>query len=471
MQTTWTVIIVSAYGALLTWVALRARAARQFSDFSLAGRSLPLPLVFGSLAATYVGPAFSMGFVGFGFRSGYLYLGIGLALAVQNILVGWLLAPRLRDLEGCHTLGDVMGQKYNRSCQVLAGLISVGFCAGFAGVMIKAGGQLVANATALPLWSAVIIVGGITTLYTTFGGLRASVVTDAFQFLVFTILLPVVLLLLFFHAGRAGAFAEKAKELTMVGWAEMSVLKLIGLIAAFLLGETLLPPYANRALASKSTQVSRYGFMFAGCFSMLWFVVMVALGIVAAMRPTLVNAISALPLPAKAQNEAVLMALVENSLPRVFYTLLLVVLISIIMSSLDSLLNAGAVAFTEDVVKPLKSLSDNQALMFGRCATILIAAGAAAAALSLPGIIDGLLICYNTWAPAILPALILGLWLKRPLPAAGMLSMITGTTVAIIFQFLSPYTEVPGIPISLGAALLAYGLGWMVGKRGRSCIS
>ena len=69
------VAVVLAYVALLTFVAVRARAARKFEEFSLAKRALPLALVFGSLAATYVGPAFSIGFVGRGFKSGLLFLG------------------------------------------------------------------------------------------------------------------------------------------------------------------------------------------------------------------------------------------------------------------------------------------------------------------------------------------------------------------------------------------------------------
>ena len=200
MNATLPVVVVIVYVLLLTWVALRARAAREFKDFSIAGRTLPLALVFGSLAATYVGPVFSIGFVGKGFSSGFLFWGIGLAYAAQNILVGIFVAPRLRALKGCHTLGDAVGQKYDRTCQILAGVISVGVCAGLAAVMAKAGGDVVRNIFLLHHWSAVVIIVGITALYTTFGGLKASVVTDAFQFTAFAILLPAALIwILFFH--------------------------------------------------------------------------------------------------------------------------------------------------------------------------------------------------------------------------------------------------------------------------------
>ncbi|MCP4452470.1 MAG: hypothetical protein GY809_13495, partial [Planctomycetes bacterium] len=157
-HTAMTVALTAAYLAVLIFVALKARAAHQFEEFSLAGRTLTLPLVFGSLAATYVGGAFSIGFVGKGFSTGLIFLFLGLAFALQNILVGLFVAPRLRALQGCHTLGDVICQKYNRTCQILAGVISVGLCAGFAGVMIKAGGGVLADIFGIPFWCAVILV-------------------------------------------------------------------------------------------------------------------------------------------------------------------------------------------------------------------------------------------------------------------------------------------------------------------------
>ncbi len=464
MHMVLSVFVVAAYAVVLTFVAMRARAARRFSEFSLARRALPLALVFGSLAATYVGPGFSIGFVGKGFKSGFLFLGIGLAYAVQNILVGLFVAPRLRALKDCHTLGDAIGQKYDRKCQIVAGIISVGLCAGFAAVMAKAGGVVLTDIFGLPTWSSVIIVVGVTALYTTFGGLRASVITDAFQFTAFAILLPVMLLLvLLFHLdGGAATFAAEASAATASGFGSTSIIEIVGLVAAFLLGETLIPPYANRALASRTTRISRNGFILAGVFSVAWFMVMVALGISARGI-----------IPEGIKEDHVLLNLVKSVMPAWGHALLLVVLVSVVMSSLDSLLNAGAVAFTQDIVKPFTKLRDSDALNIGRCATIVIAAIAAVGALAVPSIISGLLICYAIWAPAILPALIIGLWVKRPRPLAGILSMGVGTVVAImlwiilwiIFKFVFPREiEIPPLIIipALVSALLAYVLGhWL----------
>jgi len=451
VDTVLSVAVVAAYVVLLTFVAVRARAAREFEEFSLARRALPLALVFGSLAATYVGPGFSIGFVGRGFKSGFLFLAIGLAYSVQNIFVGLFVAPRLRALKNCHTLGDAIGQKYDRKCHILAGVISVGLCTGFAAVMASAGGVVLSDIFGLPIWSSVTIVVGVTALYTTFGGLRASVITDAFQFTTFAILLPIMLLIVLgFHLqDGATVFAKQASVATSEGFSSTSPIEIVGLLVAFLLGETLIPPYANRALASRTTQISRNGFILAGVFCVIWFVVMIALGITARSI-----------IPNDTGEDFVLLSLVKSVMPTGGYLLLLVVLVSVVMSSLDSLLNAGAVVFTQDIVKPFVMLTDNVALNIGRAATIVIAAVAAVGAVFVPSIIDGLLICYTIWAPAILPALIIGLWIKKPRPLAGILSMGVGTIVAVTFKFIFPdLIGIPAIIPALGSALLAYVLG------------
>jgi len=460
-HTAMTVTMIAAYLAVLTYVALKARAAHHFQEFSLAGRSLTLPLVFGSLAATFVGPAFSIGFVGKGFTTGLVFLILGLAFSLQNILVGFFVAPRLRTLKDCHTLGDVIYQKYNRTCQIIAGIISVGLCAGFAGVMIKAGGSILADIFGIELWMAVILVCGVTTLYTTVGGLRGSVITDAFQFTSFAILLPLIFFWVLFHTeGGLGHLAQVAGQTTSQGWASLSGLEIMGWVTAFLLGETLIPPNANRALASRSTRVSRNGFVLAGLFSAAWFVVVLSLGILASMKPEVATEI--MQLPTGNREDQVLLVLIRTALPSGFYALLMVALLSIIMSSLDSLLNAGAVSFTQDIYRFVAApVSDHTALIQGRWATVIMAVAAAAGALFVPSIIKGLLFCYSIWAPAVLPVLLLGLWMPCPRPLAGILSMLTGSLSGILFIVVLDWmhSDIPPILPALACALVAYLIG------------
>jgi len=456
-------VLVLGFFALLAFVAYRARAAREYAEFSLAKRSLPLALIFASLCATYIGPGFSLGFVGRGFQSGLLFLCVGLAYGAQNILVGLFVAPRLRSLVDCHTLGDAMRHKYNRACQVLTGVISVGVCGALSAVMANGAGSVVEQVFGIPLWRAAIFSAVLAALYTSWGGLKTTIMTDALQFAVFSILMPAMLLFALVRDGGRGAavFSVELAAASSTGFQSTSTLEIVGLIAAWFLGETLIPPYANRALAAQSSRASRNSFVLAGVFSFLWFALMIALGTVARTE-----------VAAETKGDHVLLSLVQTTLPVGGRMLLLIALLSVILSSLDALLNAGAVVFTQDVVKPLARISDRTSLTCGRLATVALALVAAAGATAVPEIITGLRICYTVWAPAILPAAVFGLWLPRPRPLAGILSMITGATVAVTLESVQhagpKAATVPPILLALAASLAAYFLGHvLVGFRGR----
>jgi SSS family solute:Na+ symporter len=332
---------------------------------------------------------------------------------------------------------------------------------GFSAVMISAGKLVLHQMLGLSPWIAAFLLALVAASYTTFGGLRASVTTDVFHFVLHALLLPPLLLyiLLFHFEGGAAAFYQQAVSATTAGFRSTSPLDLVGFVTLWLLGETLIPPYANLTLASRTVSVSRGSFILAGLFSTLWFLVMVALGIVA--RATVAP---------DTGDDYVLMTLVKTMMPNVGYALLLVTLVSIVLSSLNSLLNAGATVLTQDIIRQFADLPDRVALRAGRGSTILVAGIAATAAMFVPTVIDGLMVCYSIWAPAILPAAVLGLWLKQPRSGAALSSMMVGTLVAVGFEwFFFSRTGIRPILPALACSLLAYAVGhWAQGIYGRS---
>jgi SSS family solute:Na+ symporter len=79
-------------------------------------------------------------------------------------------------------------------------------------------------------------------------------------------------------------------------------------------------------------------------------------------------------------------------------------MISIVMSSADSFLNASSVALVQDVWKPLsrKVPTEEQSLNVARWTNLLTGALALIFALSIPNVLDILIAAYDFWAPTIL---------------------------------------------------------------------
>ena len=444
------VIAIAIYFVSLVVFGIFVRRVKGFEDYSLGRRMVPSSMVFASLAATYIGPGFSVGLTGKGFLAGYLFYLLPLAFVVQTLIVGKWIAPRLHEFSKCHTVGDIIGERYGRFAQFLAGIISVGLCIGFSAVMAKVGGIILSQTTGIELFWAIALVTGTGVLYTYTGGLKSVIATEAFQFSIFAIALPIVV---FFCISQPEfnfqSASVKAIELTSGALSTFSSIQIFGIALSFLLGEALIPPYTNRALASCSAAVSSKGFLAAGLFGVIWLGVVVGLGIIGAVL-----------LPSNTSQDEVFMKLVISYVPHGLIGIVLIALVAIVMSSQESVLNAGAVAFTRDITAVFKRLTDTQSLTISRIYTVVVGVLATIFAFYAPSIIDGLLILYSIWAPTILLPLVSGLFIKETRHASGWLSIILGGGISLIWRMV--LGEPFGVP-SIIAGLVAAGFGYIAG--------
>ena len=152
-------------------------------------------MVFASLAATIVGPGFSVGFTSKGWSSGFLFYYLALSYAIQIILVGLFFAPRLSYHRDCHSLGDVMRKKYGTAAYRSSPASSrLATCIGFTAVIGRVGAGILAGVTGWSLITCLILVTGATTLLTFTGGVRATIATEGMQFALFSVVIPSTLL-------------------------------------------------------------------------------------------------------------------------------------------------------------------------------------------------------------------------------------------------------------------------------------
>jgi len=431
-----TLVIFIYFAAMLAFAAV-VRRGRGFSDFSVAERSVPASVVFATLAATFIGPGYSLGLTGKGGATGFFFLLPFCMFSLQTVLVGTFLAPRLHAMRDCHTLGDVMGSFYGEIGKVLTGVISVGLCLGFFAVMAKAGGVVVAGGLGVSVEAGVVLVTVVGALYALTGGLRAVIATDAVQF---GILLAVFAIIGISTAVRVESFAELqigAVEATKTAFDSTPIGDIVALCASFFLGEALIPPYANRALAAESGSTSRRAFIGAGLFSVLWFLMVVSIGFAGR---------AVLPSGGATEGDELLVAIAEHVLPNGMWGLFVVGLAAVVMSSQESVLNAGAVAAVRDLALPLrKQLTEGSQLRLARIATAVIALVGLFAAIQAPSIIKGLLICYGIWAPSVLPALVWGLVGLPTNRYAGVGAVVTGAggSVGALLVFGSESVVMP----------------------------
>jgi SSS family solute:Na+ symporter len=160
----------------------------------------------------------------------------------------------------------------------------------------------------------------------------------------------------------------------------------------------------------------------SGIFSIPFFATTGLIGLVAlAMNPS-IDANLSMPY------------VIQEALPPVLQGVVIAAIISIIMSSADSFLNAAAIAFSNDIIKPLRKtqLTHKAELKMARVVTLAVGILAVVFALSIDSILDILIYSYNFWAPTILvplAAALLGAPLSKHRFIAGATAGILTTII------------------------------------------
>lgn len=445
------VVIVGLYLACILGLGLWSGGRlRSLEDYAVVGRSYGPLVIFATMSASFIGGGFSTGNAQKVFLFGIANIVALWGFSLKEILVARYVAPRMDYFPTAISVGDIMAVNYGKAGRILTGICAVMLCAGIVGAQVGAIGIVFNVFYGLDRVWGIAIGCGIVILYTTFGGMRAVVLTDLVQFAVLAIGMPLVLFFGIAYVGGIDALiaAVPATHLSIPG-TQLQWIGLLALIFVFMLGETLVPPYLQRLCIGRSARDAARGTLFSGLFSIPFFAITGLIGLVAlAMDPAL--------------NPNLAMShVVVTVLPPVLKGFVIAAIISIVMSSADSFLNSASIAFVNDIVEPLhkRPLEDATALNLAKFATFTVGILSVVFALSIEGILDILIYAYNYWAPTILVPLLATIFGYRKGPAAFVVSAAAGAAAATAWNdFLGKPAEVEGLVIGVFANLAVFSL-------------
>ncbi len=437
-------LVSAIYFIGLFAIVLNIQRAKTIEDFAVGSRQIPGSIVFASLAANAIGPGYSMGLANKAAVNGYVWLYIFLAFSLQTVLVGYFVAPRLRKFSKAYTIGDIMGYRYGKLVKYISGFVSILLCVGFVGAIANASGNIINTVFNIPFIWGVIITTIVVIAYTTYGGIKVDIITDVLHFAIMAIAVPVILIFMGMEKGFDNLLNQVPNAISSFSGG-LSGTAILGLVLSFFFGETLIPSYTNRALAAKNEQHAKSGFIKAGVFTIFWFFVCSSIGVLSASQ-----------FPA---SQNIYLTAIKEYLPVGFYGLVVAVLVSIVMKSQDSLLNAASVAFNNDFLGNYNNvkIEASKALLITRIFNVLIGSCAVLFAVNVPSVIDALLICYTLWAPTIVLPLIVGVIKKDVKPISGLLSILAGGIGTGVWEWvLHNPNEIPSLLIGLTCNQIAF---------------
>ena len=200
----WIVILIYA-GVVIAFGFFAGKKESTTEDFFLGGRKMPWVSVMISIYATSLSALTFIGVPGAAFEGDFVYLQLAIGDLVGRVLVSTLLLSVYYKSQ-VTTIYEFLGKRFGpRSRDAGTGFFMLTR-------LLASGVRLAGCAIALsvvfdiPLNSAIILIAVVAFIYTTLGGIKAVIWTDALQF--FLLLSGAIVTLFFIWSAMPGGFSE-----------------------------------------------------------------------------------------------------------------------------------------------------------------------------------------------------------------------------------------------------------------------
>lgn len=212
------------------------RHSRSANNYTTGGGHFPAFLIGFLVLSEFIGTAVSIGTAQTGFKTGISAAWNLFALALGFVLFAWLLARKYKEL-GDNTISGVLARNYGQKTRFATSIITI-FALEIVAVSIYAsGGAVLASVLQVDRTLAIIIVGVVSVMYVSIGGMRSVIYTN---FVHASLKYLGVGLALWFGLKQVGGISALQTQLppsmfdwTAIGWGQIIAWMIAGIGSIF----------------------------------------------------------------------------------------------------------------------------------------------------------------------------------------------------------------------------------------------
>lgn len=425
-------IILFSLLVLITGVSFSG-SGKNLNSFFAAGGAVPWWINGLSLFMGFFSAGTFVVWGSIAYTHGMVSITLQWTMAFAGFAVGVFIAPMWRKnktLTAAQYINLRLGKNVQKVYTYLFLLVSLFTTGSFLYPVAK----IVEVATGFPLTYCILVLGALSIIYVTIGGLWAVVITDVLQFVVLTAAVIIVVPLAFMKVGGPGEFFRSSPDTffkLVNGEYTWGFILAFGLYNLFYLGGNW--AYVQRYTSVASPKDARKtGFLFGGLYlvaPILW------------MLPPMLYRIYN-PGLSGLDDEGAYLLMCREALPSGILGLMLGGMIFATASSLNATLNISAGVFTNDIFKPLFPRSDEKLLIrIARASTVTFGLMAVLVALmvqKMGGIVNVVIsVAALTGVPLYLPV-IWSLFSKRQNGRTVLTTTLLSLSVNLLFKFIAP---------------------------------
>ncbi len=452
-------LALGAYFVLLAGAGmLFSRKSRNLEDFFLAARSLSPGVMALSLSAAWFGASSILVSADESSRAGVsAFMIIGLPAVLTVLLFAFLFAGRIHGLPTI-SLSDLVEARYGRAVRHLATALIAWYMVMLAASQLVAAGQFLKGFLGTSYLVSVAAAAVIVFLYATIGGLLSVARADSLQFFLLASGITGLCISLLGRSSfrEAGVLASQAGIQGFFDFFHGAGRNAL-IALSFILAWTVSPVAWQRIQAVRTAKQAKRGLLASAGLLAALYVLIVAAGIL--FRPLLGAPKDGNPLIAR---------FIASASSPLLGGLLFVAVMAAILSTLDAAINTGALCLARDVYQQIFPRSSGRRLVAaGRWSTLIVGAAALAVALRFQDILKTLGLASEIMAEGLFIPGMAMLFLKKKLPAAGLLSLLLGGGFSLLGFFDDAgivHLGLPDWPRSVPAGIALNAAGFIVGS-------
>lgn len=445
----WSVIIIYLIGMILMSIFL-ARGQKNHKDYYLGGNSIgPWPIAISTMA-TQCSTNSILGapaFVAFSVGGGLVWLQYELAVPLAMIVVMMFLLPFFRRLN-IVSVYQYLEFRFGVETKLILSILFQFLRAFGTGVIVYGISIVLAEIMGISFTYAVLLLGGITIIYDSIGGMKGVIYSDVLQMIV---LMGSILMMLFLAVSLNGGWEEtfrifsaervKAIDLAHSGFNGNNFSfwpMLFGGVFLYASYYGCDQSQVQRALATKSVDDTNYSLFLNGLLRfplvLTYCLLGVAIGAYAIKNPEFIDLLPMNEAGGVNYNMAV-PVFVSQYFSHGLIGLVMVGLFAAAMSSLDSTINSLSATSMEDIARYfIKDMKPKTELYLSKLFTVFWGSVCVLFSFYVGGISDSIIISVNKIGSLangpILGVFALGILTKR----ANSLGAIVGLILGFLFD-------------------------------------
>jgi SSS family solute:Na+ symporter len=364
-------LFVTVYIIIITFYGLKkAKLVNNSADFMVAGRSLGLFVLIGTLVMTEINTATMIGMSVFSYKAGIYATLIALANIVAFGSYTLVVAKRWSRSK-LISITQMLDERYGKKMQFVASVMVIFALLLFSTAYLKSAALVFSVGLGIDLVWTSIIISLVVLLFTSRGGLISVSYTNLISFLLTIVIVPLIFAFAWHKAhvlgGLSSVFEPKYLSWNMIGMWNDSTLSFEFIFTIWMLVFLMYmqsPWYAQYMFASKNEKTAFWGVAIASLliFLLYWAFMML-------------SAFARVGFPDLADSQMAIPSVIANWLPVGFRGLTLAVIFSICQSTMATIWNNTATIITNDIyhgyVNPKSS--DERILFITRLITLFIA--------------------------------------------------------------------------------------------------